>query len=214
MKALLVPLLALAVAGPAMAIEEPKYALVRSTPDFELRQYEPYAVVETTANGELDAARNAGFERLFKYISGSNRAQQKIEMTVPVVVKPADGEKIEMTAPVVTRPAGGAGILMQFVLPARFDSSKAPQPTDPEVRIRDVGSQSIAARRFSGRPDASNYRENEAKLLAALQDAGLVATDVPRFAFYNPPFTPWFMRRNEVLVPVERARPNAASSGS
>ena len=213
MRALLVALLALCVGGPALADEEPRYEVVRSTSDFELRQYAPYAVVETTAGGELDSARSAAFQRLFAYISGSNRSQQKIEMAVPVVVKPA-GEKIEMTAPVVTRLAGDAGILMQFVLPSRFDAGRAPQPTDPELRIRDVASQSIAARRFSGRPSESNYRDNEAKLLAALYDAGLVATDVPRFAFYNPPFTPWFMRRNEVLVPVARTQPGAGPAGS
>jgi hypothetical protein len=213
MKALLVPLMALLVANPAMAIEEPRYAVVRSTPDFELRQYEPYAVVETLTDGELETARNTGFDRLFKYISGSNRAQQKIEMTIPVVVKPA-AEKSERTAPVIAGAAGGAGVLMQFVLPSRFDARTAPQPTDPEIRIRDVTAQSIAVRRFSGRPNDTNYRENEAKLLTALQEAGLVATDVPRFAFYNPPFTPWFMRRNEVLVPVERARSSASPAGS
>jgi hypothetical protein len=95
---------------------------------------------------------------------------------------------------------------MQFVLPSRFDASKAPQPTDSEVRIRDVAAQTIAARRFSGRPTESNYRDNEARLLAALRDAGLATTDVPRFALYNPPFTPWFLRRNEVLVPVQTGR--------
>ena len=196
---------ALALAGPAMAIEEPRYEVVRSTPDFELRQYPPYAVVETATEGDPDAARNAAFDRLFKYISGNNRAQQKIEMTVPVVVKPA-GEKLEMTAPVVTQSGEGSATLMQFVLPSRLNASKAPQPTDPAVRVRDVAAQAIAARRYSGRPSESNYRENEAKLLASLKGAGLTPTDVPRFAVYNPPFTPWFMRRNEVLVPVEPAR--------
>jgi hypothetical protein len=142
---------------------------------------------------------------LFKYISGNNHAQQKIEMTLPVVIKPAS-EKIEMTAPVLRAPADGSGTLMQFVLPSRFDASTAPQPIDPGVRVRDVAAQSIAARRYSGRSSESNYRENEAKLLASLKDAGLVPADVPRFAVYNPPFTPWFMRRNEVLVPVERTR--------
>jgi hypothetical protein len=195
---------ALALAGPAMALEEPRYEVVRSTSDFELREYPAYAVVETATDGDPDAARNAAFDRLFKYISGNNRAQQKIEMTLPVVVKPAG--KIEMTAPVVTRLGEGSGTLMQFVLPSRFDASKAPQPTDPAVRVRDVAAQSIAARRYSGRPSESNYRENEAKLLASLQGAGLVPTDVPRLAVYNPPFTPWFMRRNEVLVPVEATR--------
>ena len=125
--------------------------------------------------------------------------------TIPVVSKPA-GEKIEMTVPVVTQPANGASTLMQFVLPSRFDASTAPQPIDSEIRVRDVAEQLIAARKYSGRASESNYRDNETKLLTALQDAGLTPTDAPRFAVYNGPFTPWFMRRNEVLAPVERQR--------
>jgi hypothetical protein len=188
-----------------LAYEEPHYEIVRSTPDFELRRYAPHAVVETTASGDFTAARNAAFRRLFDYISGNNRVRVRIEMTVPVVTEPA-GEKIDMTVPVLTRPAEGQATLMQFVLPSRFNAATAPEPNDPALRIRDVNSRLIAARTYSGGASEANYRKNEATLMAALKEAQLVTTDAPSFAVYNRPFTPGFMRRNEVLVPVEPQR--------
>ena len=200
---LLIPLLALVAGESAMAYEQPKYEVVRSTSDFELRQYASYAVAETIASGDFDDARNAAFLRLFDYISGNNRAKQKIEMSIPVISRPA-GEKIEMTVPVMTRTVDGTGTLMHFVLPSRFGASTAPEPVDSNIRIRDVGGQLVAARRYSGRTTENNYRDNERKLLDALSNQRLVPTEVPRFAVYNGPFTPWFLRRNEVLVPVER----------
>jgi len=209
MNLLLIPFFALTLALPeaVMAYEQPNYEVRRSEPGFEVRSYAPYWVVETEVQGDFESARNAAFRRLFDYISGNNRAQQKIEMTVPVVTRPS-GEKIEMTAPVVTRSnEGGAGQIMQFALPSRFTEQTAPQPVDPQLQLRRVDAQWTAARTYSGRSSEDNYRQNEAELLRDLQAAGLVATGAPRFAVYNGPFTPWFMRRNEVIVPIAAPQP-------
>lgn len=197
------PLLALVAGCAAMAYEQPKYDVVGSPPSFELRRYAPYSVVETAVRGEFDAARDAAFRRLFAYITGSNRGQQKIEMTIPVVTE-STSQKIEMTAPVLIASANEGATLMQFVLPSRLSARTAPEPTDPQVKVREVGEQWIAARTFSGRASEVNYRENEAALLAAMREAGVTPLGEPRFAVYNGPFTPWFLRRNEVLVPVAR----------
>jgi hypothetical protein len=129
-------------------------------------------------------------------------AQQKIEMTVPVVMEaPGAGEKIEMTAPVVSQ-----GQTMQFVLPARFTLDTAPRPADAAVRLRAIEAQWLAVRRYSGTWSERNFAQNEAALRAAAQAAGLTATGPARFAAYNGPLTPWFMRRNEVLLPVAAPR--------
>jgi len=203
------PLLALLTGCAAMAYEQPKYAVAGSSPSFELRRYAPYAVVETTVRGEFDAARNAAFRRLFAYISGANRDQQKLDMTIPVVTESAR-QKIEMTAPVLTASADSGAMLMQFVLASRFSAHTAPVPTDPAVRVREVGEQWIAARTFSGRASESNFRDNEAALLDAMREAGVTPLGEPRFAVYNGPFTPWFLRRNEVLVPVAKRHTDVA----
>lgn len=191
-----------------MAYEQPKYEVVRTAPDFEVRRYAPYAVVETVVQGEFDAARNAAFRRLFKYIAGENRGGRKIDMTVPVVTQdaqPAKGEKVEMTVPVLTAPSGDGALVMRFMLPSRFSARTAPEPADALVRVRDVDEQWIAARTFSGRTSESNFRDNQAALLQAMRDAGLVPRGEPLFAVYDGPFTLWFLRRNEVLVPMAPA---------
>ena len=185
------------VTGPAMALEEPPFTVEKTFAEFELRRYAPYLVVETTTD-----SRNTAFRRLFNYIAGKNVAQQKIDMTVPVVMNPP-GEKIEMTAPVVTQPASEAGKeSMQFVLPQRFTLETAPRPADASITLRAIDAQWLAVRRYSGTWSESNFAENEAALRAAVQAAGLTPTGPARFAAYNGPMTLWFMRRNEVLLPV------------
>jgi hypothetical protein len=205
--ALLLALTAATASTPVSAYEEPAYEVARKTDDFEIRRYAPYVVVEAGLRGEYDQARNDAFRKLFAYISGANRAQAKLEMTVPVVTEPT-AEKIEMTVPVLTGAAlDGNRQVMQFVLPARFDEQTAPQPTDPELRVRRVEAQWLAVRVYSGRASDSNYRENAFELMRALAAADLTPAGPARFAVYNGPFTPWFLRRNEVMVPV--AEPGA-----
>jgi hypothetical protein len=195
-------------ASPAMAIEEPAFTVEKTFATFELRRYAPFVVAETVAD-----SRNTAFRRLFNYIAGSNVAQQKIEMTAPVVMNAPGqaGEKIEMTAPVVTERSAGSsgGEVMQFVLPARFTLDTAPRPTDATVKLRALDAQWLAVRRYSGTWSESNFAENEAALRADAKAAGLTITGAARFAAYNGPLTPWFMRRNEVLLPVAAPVPGA-----
>jgi hypothetical protein len=188
--------LALGAASPAMATPEPPFTIEKTFATFELRRYPPMIVAETVAD-----SRNTAFRRLFNYIAGSNVTQQKIEMTAPVVMTPP-GEKIEMTAPVVTERSSGGGETMQFVLPERFSLDSAPKPADSTVRLRALDAQWLAVRRYSGTWSERNFAENEAALRADVQAAGLAITGPARFAAYNGPLTPWFMRRNEVLLPV------------
>lgn len=192
----------------ASAYEEPDYSVVRREEGFELRRYAPYLVAETDAPGNFDDSRSGAFRRLFDYISGENVAKQQIEMTVPVVAsRPEDtGVKIEMTAPVVTQ-AAAEGRTMQFVLPSRYTLETAPLPSHPRVRIRALDERWIAVRSYSGTWSERNYRKNEAALLEHLETAGLIATGPTSFAGYNSPFTPWFMRRNEVMIPVRSPVP-------
>lgn len=192
------------VVAPVSAYEEPKYTVEHSYEGFELRRYAPLLVVETTARGDFDAARNEAFMRLFRYISGANRARAEIAMTAPVT-SAKQSEKIAMTIPVTSAATAGGDMAMQFVVPSRYSAATVPQPTDPAVSIREVGARLIAARRYSGRSTRENYDEQLAALLTQLAAARLVAIGEPTFAVYNGPFTPWFLRRNEVQVEVRPA---------
>lgn len=189
-----------------MAYEEPRFDPVGAYDGFELRRYAPMVVAETDMPGGREAGGNAAFRRLFDYIAGNNRAAQKIEMTVPVVMGTAS-QKIEMTVPVLTQPGSGNPPTMQFVLPSRFTLDSAPQPVDPALRLRQLPQQWLAVRRYSGRTTEDNFREEAEALLKALPPAGLVAVGPAQMAVYNGPFTPWFLRRNEALVPVLPPKP-------
>ncbi|WP_407527094.1 SOUL family heme-binding protein [Methylobacterium oryzisoli] len=182
----------LSAVGIRATYEQPRYAVVRRLPGgVEIRDYAPRAVVETAADGPGDAE---AFRRLFRYITGANRAARLIAMTVPVE---QTGRLIAMTAPV----EAGAGV-MRFVLPRRVAEAGAPVPTDPLVRIALVPAQRLAALRFSGRPTPAARRAREAELLGALAQAGLAPAGAVAFLGYDPPVTVPFLRRNEVVVAV------------
>ena len=192
-------LLSLVVIPNAMAIEEPRFKVLQNDGGFELREYAPYVVAETRVDASFEEAGSVAFQRLFRYISGNNVAQQKIAMTAPVTQ--SGGEKISMTAP-VSQVAEGAGYLVAFTLPSQYTVATAPRPLDRDVHIRAVPAGLIACWRYSGRWTTSNYLEHETLLRERIKDAGLIPKGPPVLARYNAPFTPWFMRRNEVLIPV------------
>ena len=183
-----------------MAIEEPRFKVLEQQGSFELREYPTYVVAETRVEAGFATAGNVAFQRLFRYISGKNVAQQKIAMTAPVTQ--SGGEKIAMTAP-VSQVADGDAYRIAFTLPATYSLQTAPKPLDPTVQIRELPAQVVACWRYTGRWTESNYRDNEKLLLEQIAKRGLVIRGEPVLARYNPPFTPWFMRRNEVLIPVK-----------
>lgn len=189
--------------GAAMGIEEPAYEVVARYPEIELRRYAPSLVAETEVRATFDQAGKIGFRILADYIFGNNLPRSKIEMTAPVGQQPA-GDSIEMTAPVSQQPVAGGTerYLVTFVMPARFTRETLPQPRDDRVQIEQVPARFMAVRRYSGFWSEENYRANEETLLRAVRDAGLTPIAAPVYARYDPPFAPWFMRRNEVQVGV------------
>ncbi|CAM3312298.1 SOUL heme-binding protein [Arthrobacter ulcerisalmonis] len=154
----------------------------------------------------FDRAGNAAFRSLFNYISGSNVANQKLAMTAPVIQGSGASQKLAMTAPVLQSGPAGNGepgeFVVAFVLPAGLTADSAPVPTNPEVRIRDVPGSLAAALRFSGNGSEAAFAKRTEGLLAALALAGLTPTGSPRFARFDPPFKPWFLRHNEVVQDV------------
>jgi hypothetical protein len=183
-----------------MAVEEPEYEVLKSHGDFEIRRYEAMIVVETRVDSEFEKAGNEAFGRLFNYISGDNTSKSKISMTAPVVQE-TSSEKIAMTAPVVQEP-DQSGWRVAFVLPAEYSWETAPQPTDPRVSLRLGPERTVAAVRFSGTWGEDRFARRENELRAQLAEHGLQPAGDAVYARYNPPFTPWFMRRNEVMIPV------------
>lgn len=199
--------------GDAMSYEEPGYAVVHRSEKVEYRQYQPYLVAATLVEGgaDFDSAGNEGFRRLFKYISGGNTAQSKIAMTAPVS-QTAQSEKIAMTVPVQQDAAVG-GWRITFMLPPQYTLATVPIPTDQRIRVIEVPARLMAVLRYSGRWTESNYAARRDELLRSLANAGIRPLSEPTLARYNAPFALPFLRRNEVLIEVDRAPAPDVSDG-
>ncbi|PZO07583.1 MAG: heme-binding protein [Lysobacteraceae bacterium] len=185
------------------ATEEPEYQVVRELADIEVRQYAAYAVAEVVVPGPAGKAGGQAFPILAGYIFGKNKGERKFAMTAPVT-QTAAPVKLEMTAPVTQTVAPG-GFLVQFVLPRGVTVASAPEPLDARVQLRDVVPARVAVIRYSGFWSAKNDAQHLAKLKAAMRAADLAWTGEPVYSRYNAPFMPWFMRRNEIWLPMAPA---------
>ena len=193
----------LLVASAVMAVEEAAYETVEDFGDFELRRYAPLIHAEVEVDATFERAGNQAFPILAGYIGGRNRSAEEVAMTAPVTQTSA-GERIAMTAPVNQTPASGDSgrYVVSFVMPAKYTLDTLPRPTDPRIRLRAEDGRLVAARRYSGRWTRARYAKEEERLMQAVAAAGLEVTGPPVYARYNPPWMPWFLRRNEVLVEV------------
>lgn len=187
-------------AADVMATEEAKYSVVKKDSRFEIRDYAPHILAETVVEGDMEEAGSIAFRRLFRYISGDNKSQEKVAMTAPVSQEPR-GEKIEMTAPVGQQGTQGQWTV-SFMMPASYNLATLPQPDDPKISLRPVPPRRMAAVRYSGFWSEKKYLRYREKLESWIQEEGLTIVGDPVWARYNPPFTPWFLRRNEILIPI------------
>jgi SOUL heme-binding protein len=202
---MLIAALAFSASGalPAMAIEEPAFALVMKDGSFEIRDYAPVIVAETTLTGTAERARNAGFGPLADYIFAKDRKGPTIAMTAPVTQAPRP--QIAMTAPVTQRSAGDSWTV-SFTMPASYTMETLPAPVNPNVRLVSQAARRMAVVRFSGSASAGSMERARVELLNRIGAQGLEAIGEPVFAFYDPPWTLPFLRRNEVMVELVARR--------
>jgi len=165
--------------------ESAPYKVVRTNAKFELRDYPSLAVVETpmAASGNSD---DGSFMRLFRFIKGANEAKQKIAMTTPVFMSGSD-----------------SNATMAFVLPAQLNAATAPKPADGAVTVRELPGGQFAVLRFSGGRSAKRESETLARLQTWLAAQGLKTSATPVYGYFDPPWTPSFLRRNEVMLRIE-----------
>jgi len=188
---------------PTRNIDMPSYTIIEKKADYEVRRYESFIVAETTQPGNPAEAMSSGFNKLFQYISGDNVSRSKIKMTAPVLRSSKDeGQKIPMTAPVLKQEQEGSSTIA-FVMPPGSGIVDLPQPQNTSVKLRIVAPLKVAVITFSGYATDDTIKEKTAQLVNALQRDGIIARSAPRIALYNPPWTPPFMRRNEVMIDVD-----------
>lgn len=187
-----------AVWGPIVSnVEQAKYEVIKSHGNIELRDYAPMIIAEVEVSGERKESINKGFRMVADYIFGNNKANAKVEMTAPVVQE--QSEKISMTAP-VSQQAEGDNWKVHFVMPSGYTMETLPKPNNPLVKLREVEGARFAAIRFSGIAGEENLKKNTEELQKFITDNGLKGQSVPTYAFFNPPWTLPFLRRNEVMI--------------
>jgi hypothetical protein len=188
--------------GTAMATEEPAFKVTLKNGTLEVREYPPLIAAEVLVGGDRSQAVNAGFRLLAGYIFGGNTRRQSIAMTAPVVQAQAAGESIAMTAPVVQTGANGAWTV-RFLMPRGYTLDTLPTPNDQRVHLTPLPAARVAVVRFSGLAHEPDIQQKTTELRAFLAAQQLVAVGPPSLARYNPPWTLWFLRRNEIMIPVQ-----------
>lgn len=181
--------------------EQQKYDVVSEYDGWEVRCYPAHLVAEVNVRGSFDDAVNRAFRMLAAFIFGDNIGKEKVAMTAPVVQEPLS-EKIAMTAPVVHESKGQEHVVA-FVMPAQYTLETLPEPTDNNIRIREVPEEMAAVRQFSGRSTETQFAGQLGGLLSRVEELQTWKVNgTPRYARFDPPWKPWFLRRNEVIVPV------------
>jgi len=187
-----------------MATEEPDYKVTLQAGAFEIREYPELIVAEVSVSGDRSEAVSAGFRQLAGYIFGGNSRRQSIAMTAPVIQAPAAGETIAMTAPVIQTASADAWII-RFVMPGSYTLDTLPAPNDLSVHLKKIPPLRFAVVQFSGLANEPDIEKNTAELNEFVATYRLVVVGPPSLARYNPPWTLWFLRRNEVMIPLQAA---------
>ncbi|MFO1460954.1 MAG: heme-binding protein [Verrucomicrobiota bacterium] len=162
------------------------YRVLQQSGDVEIRSYPPLRLAETSTGGD-------DFMRLFRYISKGNASETKIAMTTPVLMTDL----------------GTTQGRMAFVLPE--DLNAPPAPSVPGVELRTTEATTVAVLRFRGGqqgPDGEAAR----KLTSWMAREGIPAEGGPVFAYYDPPWIPGFLCRNEVMIRTSWPAPVVSSS--
>jgi effector-binding domain-containing protein len=187
-------------AEPAMAIETPDYKVLVKQGDFEIRDYPAQTVAEVAVEGDQQAAVRHGFQRLANYIFGANSARQTIAMTAPVGQSPAT------PGPANAETLNARHWIVRFDMPRGQDLAALPKPNNAAIRLATLPAARIAAVRFAGLMSDKAAAKETTALLSFIAARGLHASGPPTLAQYDPPWTLWFLRRNEVLIPVADGR--------
>jgi hypothetical protein len=196
-----------------MAIEEPKYEVIVSDAQFEVRHYAPVLIAETIVEGDMDAASSKGFRLIADFIFGNNLSsdtdkKSKIAMTAPVTVEP-QSSKITMTAPVTVEPQAAESSMkttktwrINFVMPSQYTLATIPKPKNNAVTLREVPSKYFIVHKYSGFNTVSRVqtKTDETVEWAIKRSYKMIGT--PQLSRYDPPWTLPMFRRNEIMLEI------------
>ena len=182
-------------------VEQAKYTVTESDANnmIEIRNYSPKIIAQTEVSGDRKEAISKGFRVIADYIFGNNTTSKKVEMTAPVMQQTS--EKIAMTAPVMQQSDGNLW-KVEFVMPSDYTIDTLPKPNNDSVKLIEVPQKRFVAIRFSGFAGNETLQTQTDILNAYIKNRNLEALSQPVYAFYNPPWTLPFLRRNEIMIEI------------
>ena len=185
-----------------MAIEKPKYKVIKKDGNIELREYESYILASVTTSAEnYGRAGNQGFSPLAGYIFGDNKISKKMPMTAPVMTtQETEFKKIPMTVPVITQGMTTSKFKVSFVMPPDYKWSDLPTPNNSDVELHEVAKHKAVAISFSGITRESTVESKISALAKWAKANNIKLVDKPMLARYDAPWKPGFLRHNEIII--------------
>ena len=188
-------IIAIVIASPVWAeYERPSYNVVLKEDGLEIRDYEPAVVVETQVLASRRDAAGEAFRSLFNYISGNNAASLEIPMTSPVTQTPVGKGPDDVSD----------NWAIRFFLPSSLSMEDIPKPLQQDINIVTLAAQRFASVSFKGTQNDKKVAKYTARLREFISQNGYGVTGEPVYGFYDPPFVPWFLRDNEILLPIQK----------
>lgn len=163
--------------------QEQPYTVKKKIGNLEIRDYPASVHAQLTLSGSADMVGSKAFGSLVGYISSN-----KIAMTAPVIQERNEDQWN-----------------VSFVMPAGLNAADLPKPTNSELIIREVPAHLAGATTWSGSWKYAEVEKRGEEMVKQLVDLGYRVIGEPRWARYDPPWKPWFMRRNEMIVPIAAA---------
>ena len=188
-------IIAIVIASPVWAeYERPSYNVVLKEDGLEIRDYEPAVVVETQVLASRRDAAGEAFRSLFNYISGNNAASLEIPMTSPVTQTPVGKGPDDVSD----------NWAIRFFLPSSLSMEDIPKPLQQDINIVTLAAQRFASVSFKGTQNDKKVAKYTARLREFISQNGYGVSGEPVYGFYDPPFVPWFLRDNEILLPIQK----------
>jgi len=188
-------------------VEQAEYSILEKKKGYEIRLYPQHIVAQTTVEGDYRTALNTGFRIVARYIFGGNIKKQSVAMTAPVVAREDASQKIAMTSPVVSTQhslenKNGTRVI-SFGMPKSYTLETLPIPTDSRVKLVQIPAEKYAVKKFSWFATEKRVKKFEGELLSMLATDHVETLGVVAYAGYDAPWTPPWMRKQEVLVKVK-----------
>lgn len=176
------------------SVEQPAYVSVTLDGAVEVRDYPNLVIAEVSTTGDRWEAVRQGFRPLARYIFAKERGGDSIAMTAPVTQRPRSST--------ADSGVGSSEWAIRFVMPSAYRLEALPEPWNPAVRLEALPAGRRAAIRFSGVATDELLAAKTTELRAWMERNDLVPDGPPTYAYYNDPWTPGFLRRNEVMFDV------------